>query len=89
MQRRQQPKPKPKPKPAVTEITLPEEVSVAQLAAMLEIPVQQVEEALTEVGEPPASDQDIVPFTAAELAAMTFGIAVNFPPSVLVRNPPS
>lgn len=61
------------------DIQLPDEVTVATLAVLLEVKVEELEEALVELGEPPSSVEDAISLANAELAAMTFGRNVILP----------
>lgn len=88
----QKPKKKPKPaappppKPVVTEIRLPDEVTVGELARLLEVTVEEVEQSMAEFGETPSSDKDVVSPSNAELVCMAFGKSVIFSQAVLERD---
>jgi hypothetical protein len=74
----------PKPKPVVTEIHLPDDVSVLQLSQLLEVSVEEVEASLAQFGETSSSDKDVISPGNAELVSMAFGKSVIFSQAVLV-----
>lgn len=57
-----------------TEVVIPSDVTVRQLAQLLGLDsTQKLEEVLADVGEPPSSLEDRLPMDSAELAVMEFG----------------
>ncbi|KAL3142915.1 hypothetical protein ABBQ38_003202 [Trebouxia sp. C0009 RCD-2024] len=72
-------KPAPPPSPAPVqelpaEVTIPNDVTVRQLAQLLGLEsTQKLEEVLADVGDPPGSLEDRLPMDSAELAVMEFG----------------
>ncbi|KAK9819495.1 hypothetical protein WJX81_005164 [Elliptochloris bilobata] len=65
---RRKPKELPKPQPLV----LPDNATVRQLAALLKVDVDKLEEVLTELGDEITSPEDRVAVDSAELAALHF-----------------
>ena len=80
--------PSPQQKPPVTEIDLQDNVTVSQLAALLHVPLQEVEGTLTELGDTPASPEEVLSPANAELVAMVYGKTARFSKAVLVSHPP-
>ena len=78
----------PQQKPPVTEIELQDSVTVSQLAALLHVPLQEVEGTLTELGDTPASPEEVLSPANAELVAMVYGKITRFSKAVLVSQPP-
>ena len=73
----------------MTEIDLQDNVTVSQLAALLQVPLQEVEGTLTELGDTPASPEEVLSPANVELVAMVYGKTARFSKEVLVSQPPS
>ncbi|GMH44329.1 hypothetical protein BSKO_12263 [Bryopsis sp. KO-2023] len=69
-------KPRAAKKEPPKEITLPEDVTVKQLASKLGVHIEKLEAVLIEFGEQPQSHEDRVSFDAAELAVAEFDKSV-------------
>ncbi|KAG7673496.1 hypothetical protein KSW81_006703 [Nannochloris sp. 'desiccata'] len=54
-------------------IIIPHDVTVLKLAQLFGVPVKDLEKVLSDLGEPPRSEQDTVAADAAELAALELG----------------
>jgi translation initiation factor IF-2 len=70
------------PKAPPPPVVIPDGVTVAHLAGLLDVPLPELERVLAELGEPPRSEEDVVAGDAAELAALELGReAVAAPPA--------
>lgn len=59
------------------EIVVSDVMTVAKLATNLNLPIPKLEEMMKELGEPPKSDEEIVPVDIAELVALELGFIVK------------